>query len=83
MFIVEERVELKDAENTRLALLAAIDAHEAGCFAFDLSGTAPSQVALQLSLAGLKELETRGIEPQFGFALATILDQNVSAQAEG
>lgn len=83
MFIVEEGVELKDAEKNRLALLAAIDGYEDSDFSLDLTGAEPTQVALQLTLAGLKELKARGITPQPGAALSSVLEQQFSALTKG
>jgi hypothetical protein len=79
MFIIEQSVDVKDAEKIKTALLSALDEHKKGGFPLDLSGPEPSQVALQIGIAGMKELEARGLDPMPGIFLEAILLNNIAA----
>ena len=81
MFVIEENIDVKCVLEAKKALLSAIDAQEGGRFAFDLSGPEPSQIALQLGLAALKELDARAIEPAPGKHMADLVDSD-AAQLE-
>ena len=82
MFLIDRTIDVKDAEKTRTALLSALDEHEKGGFALDLSGPEPSQVALQIGIAGMKELESRGITPMPGTFLKSIILNDVATSTE-
>ena len=79
MFIIEQTVDVKDAEKTKTALLLALDECETGGFSIDFSGPEPTQIALQIGIAGIKELEARGLGPMPGTFLQAIISNDAAA----
>lgn len=73
MYMIANDLELKNAEDVTLDLLSEIESQSSGVFALDIGDGTPSQIALQIGFAAIKELERRQIELKRGPALEAAL----------